>query len=366
MIRNATYIDFAKSLEGEYRESFEQVRLYLENCCFDPDVLNDSLNDIVELLLSAQKDRIPASMVIGGDIAAFCNDILSCYRMTWRKSTRQILVGLALFVSLISVFGLVYMVSKAIVGERIGDLMLPIRPLLFYMIVGILAAALGSITRKFLWDHRRQRNKPLPKLSGLTFVFCVPLVIVGNMTHLLAEGDTTIRLWIGILVGLAFGATVLYTNYCLARKELIRRPAPIKINSNDEWWNYAVRTLRKNMSAYIQEHDSPLKTLEEQKLFLRRTITKKIALRLVVVAGMIVGSCFTVPVALRDQELSVIMLQFVKLTVAALLCRSAWKWWKCMKKLENDTRDIRDDSLLREVFPTDAAMEKIDRTAPEE
>lgn len=71
MKRELTYRDYADKLEGEYREAYEKIYIYVNSFLTTGEEIEAAMNDIVDLLLSAQKDGKPVETVVGKDLQTF-------------------------------------------------------------------------------------------------------------------------------------------------------------------------------------------------------------------------------------------------------------------------------------------------------
>ena len=57
MINDINYDDYAQKLTNEYKSAYEKMAIYIEAILFPGDNLSVIMNEVVDLLLSAQVDE---------------------------------------------------------------------------------------------------------------------------------------------------------------------------------------------------------------------------------------------------------------------------------------------------------------------
>lgn len=77
------YYFYKDQLRGAYLEAFDKAELYSEVENVDGDVHEEMLMNLLDLLLTAQKEEKPVEKIIGPDLEQFCQSYFSNY--TWRS-----------------------------------------------------------------------------------------------------------------------------------------------------------------------------------------------------------------------------------------------------------------------------------------
>lgn len=79
---STNYQTSSKLLQGEYLYTFEKIEMYISTENLPHYVCIEILEEIVDLLLSAQHDLTPIQDVIGNDIKIFCEQIIQNFHPT--------------------------------------------------------------------------------------------------------------------------------------------------------------------------------------------------------------------------------------------------------------------------------------------
>jgi len=77
-----TYFDHIDLLEGEYKETFQRINIYIAASEHDEDVINSIMSEILDLFLSAQTDSVNVNHIIGDDYELFCNQMMKEHRIS--------------------------------------------------------------------------------------------------------------------------------------------------------------------------------------------------------------------------------------------------------------------------------------------
>lgn len=353
MKRNLTYHDYAKKLEGEYAEAYEQIKLYFDNCMLDPYAEESCMMDIVELLLAAQKEQRPAYMVVGDDIAAFCHDVMAENRKTFGKRLWWEIANTWHMFAIMAVVGVFVLLCEILTGKRIDEVQIPPIRILGWTLYFLMIPFLSMLVRKLVWDHRRKRHEELPKLQAINVLFWIPVFLIKYIPA--KDPAYMIPLWIGIVGALGISLPLLLTQRHLIKKREQKRLYFGEIDVDDELWNNKIEALRENVAQHnrdYKEHalDTPTKrgTFVKRMIYLRIFGFSAIALALgwgvyCLIALFIadfdmIGSFFTVWGIL------------VIICIIVLLVSTVVDWIKFKNRYFASDRDIMDDSLLKKLF----------------
>ena len=86
------YIWLTDKLKDEYKEAFEKAEIYANMRMIDEDTQNDMMMELLDLFLTAQKERKPVDKLVGRDMETFCHSFFGNYEMKnyWKKLPRNI------------------------------------------------------------------------------------------------------------------------------------------------------------------------------------------------------------------------------------------------------------------------------------
>ncbi|MEG0365697.1 MAG: DUF1048 domain-containing protein [Coprobacillus sp.] len=79
MKNDLLYDDYAKKLNKEYKEAYDQMSIYIEAAIIPGEDLSVMMNEVVDLLLSAQEDNRTIDSIIGNDMKYFCDQIIESH-----------------------------------------------------------------------------------------------------------------------------------------------------------------------------------------------------------------------------------------------------------------------------------------------
>ncbi len=354
MKRNLTYDDYAKKLEGEYAEAYEQVKLYFDNCMLDPYAEENCMTDIVELLLAAQAEQRPASTVVGEDIAAFCHDTIEENRENFGKRVWRGIANTSFMLALMGVIGLIMLICDVIVGKEIGDTQMPLARVLGWAVFIAITPFLTMLIRKLVWDHRRERHEKLPKLQAIDALFWIPFIIFKDLVPA-KESAYQLPLWIGVVVMLGISVPILLIQRHRMKKREQEHLYFGEIDEDDELWNNKIEALRKNIALHNRDFkDHTLDTPAKRGTFVKWMIYLRIFGFSAIALALGWGGYRIVALFVADFDmigiLSIASLMLIVIVIIALLVSAVVEWIKFKKKYDSTDHDIMDDSLLKKLF----------------
>lgn len=68
---------YYRELTGEYRSTFMDIYIYLQSSNINISLLNSIIEDVGDMLLSAQKGNRSTKDIVGNDVNRFCEDIIN-------------------------------------------------------------------------------------------------------------------------------------------------------------------------------------------------------------------------------------------------------------------------------------------------
>lgn len=72
-------------LTGEYNLAYIDIMSYIQSCNLDFKFSHQVMEDMLDMLLSAQRDNLPVSDVIGNNIKSFCEEIVQSHNTNKNK-----------------------------------------------------------------------------------------------------------------------------------------------------------------------------------------------------------------------------------------------------------------------------------------
>ena len=94
-----TYHDYIKLLDGEYKEKFQEIDIYISSSGFKVGNVEDIMNDILDLFISAQEENKPIENIIGNDIKEFCDQVIDSRKLTISEMILSYLDNIRYFIS---------------------------------------------------------------------------------------------------------------------------------------------------------------------------------------------------------------------------------------------------------------------------
>lgn len=103
MKKDMFYEDYASKLTGEYYDVYQQMSIYITASLSPGDNGEEVMNEIIDLLLSAQEDERPIDGVIGEDIQYFCDQMMKSHK----QSLSEKLIRFLNFYRIIALIGFI-------------------------------------------------------------------------------------------------------------------------------------------------------------------------------------------------------------------------------------------------------------------
>lgn len=150
------YSEYIDLLKGEYKDTFLRIDVYISSSNLVVDDPSDIMDEVLDLLLSAQENNKSIEDVIGNDIEYFCNQLIESRRQTFSK---KILSFLVWFRYIILGFGIIEVINLIIdYSDHVSD------PLFINVEIGflssgiIIGAIIGNIynymRKKFVFKYK--------------------------------------------------------------------------------------------------------------------------------------------------------------------------------------------------------------------
>lgn len=102
--------EYAKQLTNVYRETYDKCYIYVASHCNLREEFELTMNDVVDLLLSAQENSSPIEKIIGDDIEEFCKNIIKGNRLSFARRSKIFIRGFLSVVIVCLIFEIVDLV----------------------------------------------------------------------------------------------------------------------------------------------------------------------------------------------------------------------------------------------------------------
>lgn len=249
MQRELTYSDYADKLEGEYKEAYEKIYIYVNSFLTTGDEIEAAMNDMVDLLLSAQMDGKPVETVVGKDLQTFCKGVVK-----GNKNLSGIILVMVLYISLTIVFaifeGLAGLFHMADAGMNAWTENINVFPYVSGLLIGLVLGRMvdmmsaGLVFRTRNFDIRRFK---ILRFSALvvSIVLIVSVVIMVGIDVL--HFSIPVPRWgcIAFCILYAIIVTIIGRRYAKGHIEPEENILSEQIDTNDELWNACIDVLRK-------------------------------------------------------------------------------------------------------------------------
>lgn len=103
MKKDIFYENYANKLTGEYHDIYQQISIYIAASLSPGDDGEEVMNEIIDLLLSAQEDMRPIDSVIGKDIQYFCDQMIASHK----RSLSEKLIRFLNFYRILALIGFI-------------------------------------------------------------------------------------------------------------------------------------------------------------------------------------------------------------------------------------------------------------------
>lgn len=189
---NESYIFYTDKLNGEYRDAFNYVELYINTKCFDDVATEEYLSELLDIFLTAQSKGKPVQKITGSSIEHFCETFCSGYGIKNRvldflDRVRGIVWGLFVF-SLVDMLFLIWDYADGIkvdFWQSSNNINIPV------YLIGILIAVLfgyisNLITRNIMF-HTKHISMTVLQFINLFVIVAVMIltfIIMNNVDNM--------------------------------------------------------------------------------------------------------------------------------------------------------------------------------------
>lgn len=179
-----TYMLYTDKLTEEYRAVFDRVEIYISTQSIDGVSVEERLNELLDIFLSAQSAGKSVDKVVGNDLEAFCKAFCSDYTLKNRilniLDILKVLAQAMLIISALDIFSIIwdladgtavdfysYVSSLNVSGYFMGIL-----------IAMVFAFASDFIVRRIMFKYKKVSMNALRVISCLTAVIVFVLMMI--------------------------------------------------------------------------------------------------------------------------------------------------------------------------------------------
>ncbi len=249
-----SYILYMDKLQGEYKETFQQIDLYFITQSVDEDTHEEYMGDLLDVFLLAQEEGRPVEKITGKNLESFCKSF--CSNLTGKQKLLGLMDDLkrvAWFSFFIVVVELIFS-WEDIINRNVTVFNIFLETNLFGYILGFGVAMIGSNITGYVTKTLMFRMK---KVSVLIWKIIVVVVSIGAtfafLIWLLREREIIFPAWIVCLVSACY--LVLY--YIINRNRMAERKA-----NKISFWGLVNEEIEKDQDIEVQKQ---MKKIWEKK-----------------------------------------------------------------------------------------------------
>lgn len=346
-----TYHDYIKLLDGEYKEKFQEIDIYISSSGFKVGNVEDIMNDILDLFISAQEENKPIENIIGNDIKEFCDQVIDSCKLTISEMILSYLDNIRYFILILAVSEAIFTFGDFVFDEVKN-------PLLFNVEIGgsfisifisfVLFIIFCFIRKKLVFKYKWFS----PKLDNtLTFIIMMGIIIMcftmpDNVYKLI-----TVPRYIFIPVSFVL-FIILNKRHKLIKEE--NNEESNEFHFGNEFYNEVILTYRKQYEKYIKKCQKKNKeALDVKKWYNKKYKEDKIMSIIANIFIIFIIFCFILNVVMTSELLDGILFTVIVLAIEIPIYYFLFRKGDRIKNeiynviKEKDT-DIYDDNIFKD------------------
>lgn len=351
MDRELNYQDYATKLEGEYREAFEKINIYIKATLSSRHEIVGAMNEVTDLLLSAQADSRPVESVIGKDIEKFSKGIA--------KSNREPFMGIVFrMISMVLICVIIAVVQSGLliyglVNKSIDPWMQYVDISGFitgFLVAMILSSILDYISRVLVFRIKKLNTKTYRfifiMVEVLFFLLSVTIFGIGLFSFSIPRIFLIVICIIYAVVLSVFGRKYSKKHHLKEDEEA----KPDKIKFKDDVRNKLIDMLRmryQKVAAKLEKQGkptlSPKEWFEKDSRVYQLSTLSAIAVLVLILFGFIVQVAMTSTI--MDTCIFSLILIVVEIPIIWLLYNGVKSRFNLVDEIRQKNTDIFDESL---------------------
>lgn len=241
---------YVEKLQGEYKETFEQIMTYMATQNNDKNSEESQMGELLDTFLQAQEEGKPVSKIVGNDLEAFCKNFGS--QFGWESKVLHAVdrwKSAAWIIFVFSAIDLIFLVVDYLSGEQVDWFAVDTEfnwtvYILWFLCMGAVFTILDFITQKMMFKYSKKSFaiRTLNIVRVLLVIACLVLYVL----FVNAEAFQVFELPLWILCVLSGGYLFLY--YVFNRKRVKE-----KKESKISFWKLVQEESSKNIDATMEK-----------------------------------------------------------------------------------------------------------------
>lgn len=202
--------EYRVKLEGEYLETFDKVEIYYKAKNIENDKLNDAMDELLDLFLSAQSEGRPINYIVGDDLKEFCEIYISETKS--KHFGNNILGGIFTWVIPIVLATFILSCIEYFTGEitSIWSSNINISSVLLGIIlISILTFIFNIILKNIVFSVDKEKIKNLSLVRRIVFLFLL-VIISSFLGYFNISIAFSLRNMVLISIEVLFFSAILY------------------------------------------------------------------------------------------------------------------------------------------------------------
>jgi len=175
MEQEDVYVNYIRLLKDEYKETFGRIDIYIASHGLVVDNTSEIMEDVLDLLLTAQENHVPIENIIGKDFEKFCNQLIESHKESIVERFLSYFQWFRYIALLLGILELIAMIFDYLDGvEKSWNIPVEVGNLCASIIISFFIAFLFNILRKKLVLKKWYT----PKLDTVFVIFLVVFIII--------------------------------------------------------------------------------------------------------------------------------------------------------------------------------------------
>lgn len=226
-----SYVLLKDKLEGEYKQAFDKVEIYSIVRNIDSKTDEEMMMNLLDMMLTAQKEGKPVEKIVGKDIETFCKEYFQNY--DWKNRLQEIpkkIYGMMWGIFVFCLIGLFVKMDEE--GFHLLTATMDVAAYFVGLIVGFLMILLNCLVRPFLFRWKRLSSVMYSWLVIIAF-----LVLIAGGVFLLRDRELNVYLFpLALLSGAyVFFYILIRAIWRYQRYGSVRQPKEPFEQSMGEW-----------------------------------------------------------------------------------------------------------------------------------
>lgn len=344
MKKEDLYINYVDLLKNEYKEIYERIDIYIASYGLVIDNKSEIMEDILDLLLTAQENQTPIEKIIGNDFEKFCNQVIESHKKSIIErflSYFQWFRYIILISGLLELFALIFDYSDGIknpwnVSVDIGESCLCIA-------IPFLIAYFFNMMRKKLVMKKWYNSK-------LDTILVILLVVISMVSFYILSDYVFSLISIPRFIFIPF--TFIFFIFMALRKRKLKQKEE-HISFDNIAYNEIIKVYRNQYEKYISQCQKKNKESEDVNKWYENKYKKDILWQRVTdILLILIILCFIIFVAMDSEIFDTFVFIIIITIIEIPIFHFSHKGYHIKKKIYEEIKlkntDIYNDELFKE------------------